>query len=158
MTCRDLRKRIFFAAPKNLLELPEARAHIERCDDCHRMAAGERLAGLLVRARIEHDREAPGLSPFLMARIRNRIREMSDQGSWEAAILGLRGWLVAFGAAAIILLALSVQWGIAPNRTLTRDHETELSSISNVNEVLLSGNLPHKSGADNEVPGNGIDE
>lgn len=162
MTCYEIKRKIYLAPRPDLIEMPDVRAHVEECVECHRIVAGERLSALMIKAEVEYvEAQAPSeISPFLMARIRNRVREISEQraGSWDSAILALRGWLLAFGTAAIILILLSVQWRPAPERAVMRDHETELSSISNVNEVLLSGKLSRRTKTNNEAIGDVIDE
>lgn len=162
MTCYEIKRKIYLAPRPDLIEMPDVRAHVENCVECHRIVAGEQLSALIIKAGVENEAaSAPStISPFLMARIRNRVRELSDQGagSWDSAILALRGWLLAFGTAAIILLLLSVQWRTTPERALMRDHEAELSAISNVNEVLLSGKLARQAKTDNEAIRDVIDE
>ncbi len=153
MNCRDIKRKILFAPDS--LESAEVRRHVERCQNCRRSVAGERLTSMMIRSGMRGD-DLQAVSPFLMSRIRARIGELHDQGagSWESAILALRGWLIAFGAVAAVLLLMTGLWG--SRNSLTRDHDTELSSISNVNEVLLSGNIPGE--AKKEAIGDGFDE
>jgi len=153
MNCSYIKRKILFAADS--LESAEVRRHVESCPDCRRRVAGERLTSMMIRSGMRSD-DPPSVSPFLMSRIRARIGELQDQGagSWESAILALRGWLIAFGAVAAVLLLMTGLWG--SRSSLPRDHETELSSISNVNEVLLSGNISRE--AKKEAVDNGFDE
>lgn len=92
------------------LDKNEVTTHAERCEDCRQELAMQRLTSALLQAYTSTERE-PGEHPDLMGRIRARIRELSEQGvgSWEAAILALRGWIFAFGAVAILLLTVSFQ-------------------------------------------------
>lgn len=77
--------------------------------------AVDRLAGELIEvyaARIDAEAGAAAGQPFLAARVRNRIREMREQNvsSWEAAVMAMRGWILALGAAAILFFFVSMQW------------------------------------------------
>lgn len=77
--------------------------------------AVERLAGEMIEvyaARIDAEAELAAGRPFLAAKVRNRIREMREQNvsSWEAAVMAMRGWILALGAAAILFFFVSMQW------------------------------------------------
>jgi hypothetical protein len=78
--------------------------------------------------------EEAASNPFLINKIRNRIRELREQqfGSWEMVVATMpkwKGWLAAFAATAIILMAVSIQW--QPS-TVASDLDDELISISDV--------------------------
>ncbi len=81
----------------------------------HDREAADRLAGRLIScyaARVDAEAEEAAGQAFFAARVRNRIREMREQNvsSWEVAVMALRGWIVALGAAAIIFFFVSTQW------------------------------------------------
>jgi hypothetical protein len=120
----------------------EIRAHIAQCQRCREDLALERLAAVLIKAHrsLTPDTD-PGVNPYLMTRIRARIRELGEQGvnSWESAILTLRGWLIAFGAAAVLLFSLSMQWQLS-NATAANDQDNEQTALSIISEDFISGN------------------
>jgi hypothetical protein len=151
MECREIKKFVDVGTRWEIDKRREIESHIALCERCRGLVASARLASMLIKAGIEEN-ETAGMTPFLMARIKNRIRELGDQsvGSWESAVLALRGWLLAFGTAAVILLSISIQWQL-PAIMLTGDHETELTSISNINEVLISGNMTEQPEAPEAV-------
>jgi hypothetical protein len=93
-----------------------------------------------------------------MTGIKARIRELSEQGinSWESAILALRGWVIAFGAAAVLLLAVSAQWH-SSTPGASNDQDADLSTLSALNEDYISGNLgktPENLNSIDEAVGN----
>src|SRR5262249_39723952 len=49
----------------------------------------------------------PGPSPFFMTRLRARIESERSMSVWETAVTAARGWLLAFGGVAALLLAVS---------------------------------------------------
>jgi hypothetical protein len=53
-------------------------------------------------------------------------------------VLGLRGWLIAFGATAVILLTFSVQ-GQFSNTPLPTDGDNDLTYRATIEEEFISG-------------------
>jgi hypothetical protein len=143
MNCKQARK-LFRTNSAGRHELA---AHTAVCDKCRKELAIESLTSALIKAHSTTNLSAAetGENPYLMTRIRARIRELSEHGvnSWESAILALRGWLIAFGAAAILLLTISVQWQIS-NAGSSNESDNELTQLSNISDDFLSGNAPSK--------------
>jgi hypothetical protein len=139
MNCKEARK-LFRTNGANKCEIS---VHTASCDKCRKELAMEALASALIKAHssVTSSDAGTGENPYLMTRIRARIRELGEHGvnNWESAVLALRGWLIAFGAAAILLLTISVQW---PNPTTESDNE--LTLLSNISEDFTSGNAPGK--------------
>jgi hypothetical protein len=141
MKCTEIR-RLFKYNYQNHQAIPEkVMAHIKLCDHCREAMAVERLTAALLSAYASSDtsdKEPAGEPPYLMSRIRARIRELSDQGvgSWESAILALRGWIIAFGAAAILLLTLSVQGRLSNAPGI--DPIDDATSVTNISEDFIS--------------------
>ncbi len=130
-------------------ELKGARDHIRRCASCKRLLLSERLAPAIIRAASGLRRGAAwdGPNAMLVARIKRRIREISEQqsGSWEAAIGAVNGWLAAFAVTAILLIAASVQW-----RPPAPAGDLDLMT-QNVDEHLI-GDAPSLAGSDKDKP------
>ncbi|MBO0720482.1 MAG: hypothetical protein J2P41_06660 [Blastocatellia bacterium] len=114
-------------------------AHAEICDDCRREIALARITSALLKAYSASGKDA-GEPTDLMARIRTRIRELSEQGagSWESAVLALRGWIFAFGAVAILLLTMSVQWKLSNSSGMIDTTADDTNSLTNVSEDFIS--------------------
>jgi len=112
-------------------------AHAEICSDCRKEIALARLTAALLKAYSPAEKEI-GEPADLMARIRARIRELGEQGvgSWESAVLALRGWIFAFGAVAILLLSMSVQWKLS--NTPRTDPVDDATSLINISEEFIS--------------------
>ncbi|MDX2034674.1 MAG: hypothetical protein SF339_28620 [Blastocatellia bacterium] len=76
--------------------------------------AADRLAGELIEiyaSQVDAEAELAAGQPFFAARVRNRIREMREQNvsSWEAAVMAMRGWILALCAAAILFFLVGAQ-------------------------------------------------
>jgi hypothetical protein len=145
MKCTEIRRSLKHNYQNDHAISAEVMAHVELCDHCREAMAMERLTAALLNAYASSnsDKEQASEPPYLMSRIRARIRELSDQGvgSWESAVLALRGWIIAFGAVAILLLTMSVQGklsnapGIEPiddATSLTNISEDFISSVNSV--------------------------
>jgi len=113
--------------------------HARSCPACHDLLLLNKLMSVLVEASWASSDEAEqtASNPFLVSKIRDRIQELREQrfGSWEIAVAAMRGWLVAFATAAIILIAVSIQWQRQP--PITSDLDDELST-QNSAEYLIS--------------------
>jgi hypothetical protein len=133
----------------------QAAQHTEQCERCHRDLLMESLSSALLSAHRPKLLPLPEIpeNPYLMTRIKARIRELGEQGagSWESAVLALRGWVIAIGAAAFLMLAISFQWQPSDradradrrdtaNRANLNDRD-DVSSLSNIGEDFLSGNF-----------------
>jgi hypothetical protein len=114
-----------------------AMAHAKLCEDCGAELAMERLTLALLKAYASSEKEVSE-PPYLMGRIRARIRELGEQGvgSWESAILALRGWIFAFGAVALLLLTMSVQWKFSNPPGI--DPVDDATSLINISEEFIS--------------------
>src|SRR5262245_26889262 len=142
MKCNDARRLFKFAGNISDIARQELSIHAANCEYCRKEAVIESLADALIKAHSStyHRSEENVENPYLISRIKARIRELSEHGvgSWESAVLGLRGWLIAFGATAVILLSFSVQ-GQFSNAPLTPDGENDLTYRATIEEELISG-------------------
>ena len=88
--------------------------------------------------------ESPWDEVQLANRIKARINEMNERGmgSWETAVIAVRGWLLAFGAAAILLVMLSNQLTTNSLAELPDQSERDQASLNSplMNEDILSNN------------------
>ena len=128
---------------------PAAADHIKNCMACKTLLLSERLAPAIIKAA-----SAPGddalqvnSNAMLVARIKRRIQEIREQrsSSWETAVEAMSGWLAAFAAAAIILVAGAIQW--RPSATAI-----DLDLITqNMDEHLIS-DAPSPAGVSKDNP------
>ncbi|MCI0338395.1 MAG: hypothetical protein L0226_12510 [Acidobacteria bacterium] len=144
MKCRDVKGYLKYGDRKNHLAHGQIMAHVELCEKCRDTMVLETLTTALLKAHSSAvaTETNPAENNYLMTRIMARIRELSEQGvgSWESAVFALRGWLIAFGAAAILLLSISVQWQL-PNSTNATDQDYEMTALSSISEDYISGTL-----------------
>jgi len=84
---------------------------------------------------------------MLISKIKRRIQEIREQrsSSWEAAVEAMSGWLAAFAAAAIILVAGAIQW--RPS-VMTSDLDLVTQSMD---EHLIS-DVPNPTGVSKDNP------
>jgi hypothetical protein len=138
MKCTEIRRLLKYKYQNDNAIPDKVMAHVEFCDHCREAMAMERLTTALLNAYASSDKEPAGEPPYLMSRIRARIRELSDQGvgSWESAVLALRGWIIAFGAAAILLLTMSFQGRLTNAPGI--DTVDDATSLTNISEDFIS--------------------
>ncbi len=147
MNCKEVLQAIRFHNTGRLSE--DVIRHTESCFECRANLSDERVIhSLLSQQGMEMEP-----SPFWMNRLKNRIHEMREQGvsSWEAAIVGLRGWITALGAVAILVIAVSLEWS-RPNlsgsfaRPDLVDHEAQDVDPNSVEELIGSASdAPRKT-------------
>src|SRR5215468_11285563 len=114
MKCKDIRTVTRYESALSPTVAAEAMEHIKSCKTCHDLMLLERLAPAIIKASGSLNQgitDGPATT-ILISRIRSRIREMNEQraSSWEMAVEAMRGWLAAFAVAALILIAVSLQW------------------------------------------------
>ncbi len=148
MNCKEVKRALKYG---NSFDRNEVVDHTGRCENCREDLALESLTTALMNVHISDHKSNGEMieeNPYLITRIRARIRELGEQGvtSWESAILALRGWVVAFGTAAVLLVAISAQWQ-STNMSAANDNDADLSTLSSLNEDYISGNIngPGKS-------------
>lgn len=138
MKCTEIKKILKNENNKDNAIHAQVMTHAEICGDCRREIALARLTSALLKAYSASGKDA-GEPTDLMARIRTRIRELGEQGvgSWESAVLALRGWIFAFGAVALLMLTMSVQWK-PTNTTGMIDPVDDATSLTNISEDFIS--------------------
>lgn len=134
MNCRQVQKQLRYGYPTSLTARTEIEAHARQCASCRQEIVMERFTSALVKAYADPAEEwDPMGEQRLLHRTMSRIREMKERGtsSWEAAIIGIRGWLFAFGAAALVLLVLSVaQLERSAPTVVIEPRNNDISSVS----------------------------
>jgi len=145
MKCKEIRTVTKRRSVLSLTAATEVANHIKSCAACQNLLLLDKLAPAIIKAASNSYCESicesinNGPSVALISKIRNRIQEIRDQRSvsWELAIEAMRGWLAAFAATAIILIAVSIQWRPSA-MTSDFDHEGDELAIQNPAEYLIS--------------------
>ncbi|MGH9841348.1 MAG: hypothetical protein ACREEM_21550 [Blastocatellia bacterium] len=156
MNCNELKRKIKFGQPQRSSTLLSMRQHAASCEACGKLFAAETLTEALVKinaAPATEDAEEFEPSPFWTSRLKHRIQEMREQHahSWESHLMGLRRWVTALGAVAMLLLAMSAEWRPPATVDLASQPETDLPETAleeatlHVDELISSGPEPgHK--------------
>ncbi len=140
MNCRQV-NRVLRRNPPSAGEFCyELEAHAQSCMACSQELAINRLMNTLVSAHGDQNEESPGDSTRIVNPIKLRIREVNERGaaSWDTAIIAVRGWLIAFGATAILLLVLSTEMATSSVNQVTSDNIGR--NNANWSEELISSN------------------
>lgn len=149
MKCREVKKQIrqgMSASSVNCEWREGLMEHTRQCEECRQALALEGLTDALFKAYRAEETITPD-NPDLMARITARIRELSEHGvgTWESAVLGLRGWLLGFAAAAALLFSFSVssQFQLFTNSNTNGSsaataHDSEAATLSILSEDFIS--------------------
>lgn len=143
MNCKEVKRYLRSGnSPKEARPDALFAAHARACETCGRELAINNLINALVGS---YEDSLPEESPWdevrLANRIKSRIQEMNERGTgtWEAAVISVKGWLVAFGAAAILLLVLSSQ--LATNNLSDQNDRDQISQSSTQwSEEIISNN------------------
>lgn len=116
MTCKEVQKLIDESALHDGAMRAAAEQHASQCADCLNSLAVDQLARTLIKSYTTPSAESLEPSPYWSTRLMARIHEMKEQSvsSWEAAIMGLRGWITALAAVAVVLIAAMLQGRFAP--------------------------------------------
>jgi hypothetical protein len=158
MTCREVKALIRKEYSPALIISNEVKYHTRSCTKCNQEQIISSLINTLVTSYGDSNSYEQSPSPWddirLVNRIKSRIQAISEHraSSWDIAIIGVRGWLLAFGAMAILLLVLSSQFatGNALNQTA---YDRISRSNANWSEEFVSTNsspnLPAEEDSEN---------
>lgn len=143
MTCREVKGLLRKEYSSTLLVSYQIKSHARSCSRCNQELAINNLMSTLVTCYGNTNSNEHSLwdDAQLANSIKSRIQAISQHraGSWDTAIIGIKGWLLAFGAMAVLLLALSSQFAVGPSLDQPTSDKTNRSS-SNWNEELVSTN------------------
>lgn len=120
----------------------EIESHARNCQTCSRELVLEKMTRELLRSYSSDSTELTHWDEVRMInRVKSRLQEMAErnQFSWENSIIAVRGWLVAFGAVALLLLALSGQMAINDSNN-RQDQSLSKNTGINPDEEIISVN------------------
>lgn len=145
MNCKEVKQYLRSGSlPKGVRPDELLAAHVRVCEACDRELAIDSLINALVGSYNDSPiEESPWDEIRLANRIKLRIQEMNERGTgtWEAAVISVKGWLLAFGAAAILLLVLSNQLATS-NSSDQNDRDQIGQSSTQLSEEIISNNSP----------------
>lgn len=133
-------------------------SHAESCTNCRNESAIDSLVDSLLKNHAEASPEDFLQNHWdesrLTRRVFARIQEMEegDASTWESGVIAIRGWLVAFGTAAILLVALSSQLAVKGNSVGSADDTTgQVSRADRISsEDIISRNATSGWASDRE--------
>ena len=149
MNCKEIQTISKYGGALSPTSAAGAEDHVRNCVACRNLLLSERLAPAIIKAASSHSPDAPQAksNAALIGKIKRRIQEIREQrsSSWETAVEAMSGWLAAFAAAAIILVAGAIQW-----------HPTVMTSdldlgVQNMDEHLIS-DVPSPTGVSKDNP------
>jgi hypothetical protein len=149
MNCKQIQTITKYGGALSPTSAAGAEDHVKGCMACKNLLLSERLAPAIIKAASALGPDAPQAkyNTMLIGKIKRRIQEIREQrsGSWETAVEAMSGWLAAFAAAAIILVAGAIQW--RPS-VMTSDLDLVTQSMD---EHLIS-DVPSLTGVSKDKP------
>jgi hypothetical protein len=149
MNCKEIHTITKYGGALSPTSAAGAEDHVKDCMACKNMLLSERLAPAIIKAAsaLGPDTSQAKYNTMLIGKIKRRIQEIREQrsSSWETAVEAMSGWLAAFAAAAIILVAGAIQW--RPS-VMTSDLDLVTQSMD---EHLIS-DVPSPTGVSKDNP------
>jgi|SRR5690242_9533854 hypothetical protein len=149
MNCKEIQTITKYGGALSPTSADGAEDHVKDCMACKNLLLSERLAPAIIKAAgaLGPDTPQAKYNTMLIGKIKRRIQEIREQrsSSWETAVEAMSGWLAAFAAAAIILVAGAIQW--RPS-VMTSDLDLVTQSMD---EHLIS-DVPSLTGVSKDNP------
>src|SRR5215468_3694876 len=149
MNCKEIQTITKYGGALSPTSAAGAEDHVKYCMACKNLLLSERLAPAIIKAASALGPDAPQAksNTMLISKIKRRIQEIREQrsSSWETAAEAMSGWLAAFAAAAIILVAGAIQW-----RPTVMASDLDLG-VQNMDEHLIS-DVPSQTGVSKDNP------
>lgn len=131
MRCREIIRLMTYgqdAQPEVQIAITE---HANSCEKCREaLLVNSVIKSILKNYSQTDDEHSAWEESRLVNQVKSRIQAAKENGlgTWESAVISIRGWLVGFAAAAVLLLALSGQ--LAVSNSADKD-DGRLELISN---------------------------
>lgn len=146
MRCKDVIRLVTYGRATKAVEQAEVAKHAQSCKKCREeLATYSVIKSILTsQTHIEADEHFDWEENRLVNQVKARIQTAKENGvgTWESAVISIRGWLIGFATAAVLLLALSGQLAISKPAD-TDDGRLELISNAltpSTSEDLISSN------------------
>lgn len=148
MKCKEIVRLLTYGHDSEPVARYEIAQHASNCKKCQEeLAINSAIRAIVKNHSIEDDHSAWTVwdEVRLVNQVKARIQAGKDSelGTWESAVISMRGWLIGFAAAAILLLALSGQLAISNFANKKDEGKFDLISTAptpSVNEDLISSN------------------
>lgn len=145
MKCKEIIRLLTYGQDGDPIARYEIAQHALACKKCSEELAFHLAIKSIVKSHDFSEAEHSVLEAWNEARLVNQVKARIQSakengiGTWESAVISMRGWLVGFAAAAILLLALSV------SNSVNNNEESKLDLIStapvpSASEDLISSN------------------
>lgn len=145
MKCREIIRLITYERDIERTTQFEMSQHAFSCEKCREeLAANSVIKAILKSYSHIDDEQFAWEETRLVNQVKYRIQAAKEGGlsTWESAVISIRGWLLGFAAAAILLLALSGQ--LAASKSASENDSGASEQISSTNssltEDLISSN------------------
>lgn len=150
MKCREAIRLMTYGRDGETAFRSAIKEHAASCPKCrHEFATHSVIKSLLEQYPGHQVEQDVWEETRLINQVRARIHATREnaQLTWESAIISIRGWLFAFAAAAIFLLALSGQ--LAVNQNQSSGAAPQIEDLISNNTQLNSPRDFSNDGADN---------
>ena len=149
MKCKEIVRLLTYGRDNEPVARYEIAQHASICKKCREELAINAAIKTIVKS---HNQNENGHSAFaaweetrLVNQVKARIQSARENGigTWESAVISMRGWLVGFAAAAILLLALSGQLAIRNSADKKDEGRLDLIStapVPSASDDLISSN------------------
>ncbi len=149
MKCKEIVRLLTYGRDNEPAAQYEIAKHASTCKKCREELAFNFAIKAIVKGHDFSETEHSVLEVWNEARLVNQVKariqtaKENGIGTWESAVISMRGWLIGFAAAAVLLLALSGQ--LAVNNSSDKKDEGRLDLIStapapSASEDLISSN------------------
>ena len=149
MKCKEIVRLLTYGQDYDPIVRYQISQHAAHCKKCREELAINSVIKAIVTTHNSQEEDHLSLTVWeevrLVNQVKARIQSAKDVelGTWESAVISMRGWLIGFAAAAILLLMLSGQ--LAVSNFANKKEEGKLDLIStaptpSVNEDLISSN------------------
>lgn len=142
MKCKEVIRLLTYGQDSEAAAQIEITRHTATCQKCREeLAVNSILKSIIKNHEFTEDEHSVWDELRLVNQVRSRIQlaKESGSGSWESAVISIRGWLVGFAAAAVLLLILSGQ--LAASNATAKKEEGKLDLISNIQIPSIGDDL-----------------
>ncbi len=149
MKCKEIVRLLTYGQDDKPTARHEIARHTLNCKKCSEELAFNFAIKAIVKSHDFSETENSVLEAWNEARLVNQVKARIQSarengiGTWESAVISMRGWLVGFAAAAILLLALSGQLAVSNSADKKDEGRLDLIStapVSSASEDLISSN------------------
>ncbi|MBS1791829.1 MAG: hypothetical protein JST85_29250 [Acidobacteria bacterium] len=142
MKCKEVIRSLTYGQDAKPTAHLEITRHTMTCQKCREEVAVSAVIKSIVKHHEVTDDEYSVWDELrLVNQVKARIQSAKESGfgSWESAVISIRGWLVGFAAAAVLLLILSGQ--LAVHNANAKKDEGKLDLVSSAQTLSIGDDL-----------------